>query len=298
MLYHLGAMHRTTIVALAALCAVTLTACSGDPGTMLSPSGVAPGTSALNPDGSNLKATAPTGLSPTGGAVLNTVRPTLTFTAATALHQGAALDHELQIVNANDQVVYSSQSASSPHGVPTDLSYADNFWWRVRARQGGAFGPWSAYAQFRTPDPPVATAPPQGASGSLPFPVPAECGPFGPDNRFACASAVASQSVEWQRCRAGDGLGCHRFTRQVGYALAQFDPAWTLIMAAPGGHACSCTGCGGSDGSMFREDTVVHNGNRVFDMILGAGGPSPTLAWSAVPGPRPGDLPVLPALCP
>jgi hypothetical protein len=291
-------MFRPTKFALVALVGATMTACSGSPQTMLSPTGSDPVNLALNPDGSSLKASAPSGLSPGGGDTLDTVRPTLTFTAATARFQGAALDHELQIVNANDQVVYSSGSVSSPHGVPTDLSYGDNFWWRVRARVGDQFGPWSAYAQFRTPDPPSLAPVPSGGGGVLPFAPPAECGPFGPGDRFACASAVAALSIEWQRCRAGSGLGCHRFTRQVGNALAAFDPAWTLIMAQPGGHACNCGGCGPSDGTMFREDTVVHNGNRVFDMILGAGGPSPSLAWSSVPGPRPGDLPVLPPVCP
>ena len=295
--YHCAVMFRTKKSALAALCALTLSACSGSPQTMLSPTGAESINAALNPDGSSLKATAPTNLSPGGGGTLGTVRPTLTFNAATARFQSTGLDHELQIVNANDQVVYSSGSASSPHTVPTDLSFSDNFWWRVRGRVGDQFGPWSQYAQFRTPDPPTAPAAPTGG-GVLPFPVPAECGPFGPSDRFACASAVAALSVEWQRCRSGNGLGCHRFTRQVGHALASFDPAWTLIMAQPGGHACSCNSCGGSDGSMFREDTVVYNGNRVFDMILGAGGPSPSLTWSSVPGPRSGDLPVLPPLCP
>jgi hypothetical protein len=296
MRYHGADMFRTTNFALLALCAFTLTACSGTPQTMLSPTGAESSGAALNPDGSSLKASAPSNLSPGGGAVLDTIRPTLTFTPASGRHTSASFDHELQIVNANDQVVYSSNSASSPHGVPTDLSYSDNYWWRVRARLGDQFGPWSDYAQFRTPDPP--NLPTGGGGGSLPFPVPAECGPFGPDNRFACASAVAALSAEWERCRRGDGVGCHRFTRQVGHALASFDPAWTLILAQPGGHACHCGGCGGSDGrTMFREDTVVYNGNRVFDMITGAGGPNPGLSWSPVPGPRSGDSPVLPPLC-
>ena len=290
-------MFRTTNFALIALCAFTLTACSGTPETMLSPSGTEVSTAALNPDGSSLKVTAPSGLAPSGGAVLDTVRPTLTFTPATGRFLGANVEHELQIVNANDQVVYSSGSASSPHAVASDLSYQDTFWWRVRARLGDEFGPWSGYAEFRTPEPPTGLPGPTGG-GSLPFPIPAECGPFGPGNRFACASAVAALSEEWQRCRGGSGLGCHRFSRQVAHALAASDPAWTMILAQPGGHACHCGGCGGSDGrTMFREDTVVYNGNRVFDMVIGAGGPSPSLSWSSVPGPRSGDIPALPPLC-
>jgi hypothetical protein len=291
-------MFRATNFAAVTLVALTVTGCSGTPQTMLSPTGTDVTTVALNPDGSSLKVTAPTGLSPSGGATLDTIRPTLTFNASATRFQGSTLDHELQIVNSNDTVVYSSGSASSPHGVPNDLSYGDTFWWRVRARIGNESGPWSDYAQFRTPDPPASTPSAPNAGGGLPFPAPAECGPFGPGDRFACASAVAALSIEWQRCRAGSGVGCHRFTRQVGHALAAYDPNWTLIMAQPGGHACNCGGCGPSDGTMFREDTVVYGGNRVFDMIIGAGGPSPSLSWGSTPGPRAGDLPVLPPVCP
>jgi hypothetical protein len=289
-------MFSLSKFALVALCALTLVSCSNTPQTLLSPSASDGGTATLNPDGSNLKVNPPTNLSPTGAVVLNTVRPTLTFNASTAKHTTAALDHELQIVNANDQVVYSSPSASSPHGVPVDLSYGDSFWWRVRARQGDQFGPWSGYAEFRTPDPPNLPPTPTGG-GSLPFPIPAECGPFGAGNRFACASAIATLSVEWAGCRAGSGTRCHRFTRQVANALAASDGNWANILAAPGGNACSCNSCGPSDGTMFREDTVVYGGNRVYDMIVGAGGPSPSLTWSEVPGPRPGDLPILAPLC-
>jgi hypothetical protein len=288
-------MFRLSKFALAAVCALTLVSCSGTPQTLTSPSATEGGTASLNPDGSSLKVNPPTNLSPSGAAVLNTIRPTLTFTGSTAKHTTATLDHELQIVNANDQIVYASPSASSPHGVPVDLTYADNFWWRVRARQGAEFGPWSGYAQFRTPDPPTPVAPPPGSGGSFPFPVPPQClAGDGP----GCASAISALSIEWQRCRGGSGVGCHRFTRQVANALALSDPRWTNIQAAPGGLACSCTACGPSDGTMFREDTVVFNGNQVFDMIVGAGGPSPSLTWSSVPGPRPGDLPILPPLCP
>ncbi len=70
-----------------------------------------------------------------------------------------------------------------------------------------------------------------------------------------------------------------------------------MIMAARGGHACTCSSCGASDGSMFREDTAVYGGNRVFDMVAGAGGPSPSLYWNEVPGPRAGDTPAEAPVC-
>lgn len=287
-------MYRKTLLTWSAVCALAMTACSGNPETMLSPSGAEPSATTLNADGSSVKAGAPTNLGPSGGATVDSVRPTLTFSPAVGRHTSAAFDHELQIVNANDQVIYSSASASSPHTLSADLSYGDNFWWRVRARVGDQFGPWSDYAQFRTPDPP---SPSGGTGGSLPFAIPAECGPFGPGNRIGCVIAIAELSAEWQGCRGGRGVSCHRFTRQVAFALAQSDPNWGLIQAQPGGHACNCSGCGASDGTMLREDTTVYGGNRVFDMITGAGGPNPGLSWSSVPGPRSGDSPVAPTVC-
>ena len=48
---------------------------------------------------------------------------------------------------------------------------------------------------------------------------------------------------------------------------------------------------------MYREDTTVYGGNRVFDMIAGAGGPNPSAQWAEVPGPRPGDTPTDAPLC-
>ena len=82
------------------------------------------------------------------------------------------------------------------------------------------------------------------------------------------------------------------------YALAQSDPNYKMIQAAPGGNACNCSACGPSDGTMFREDTTVYNGNQVFDMIGGAGGPTPSLGWSWCRSAASGDIPTNAPLCP
>lgn len=292
-------MKRTTLLSWVAVCALVVASCSHTPESPLSPSGAAPSTTFVNPDGSTLKVTAPTGLSPNGGTV-DTRRPTLSFSAATGRYQpliGASYD--LEVVDANGLSAYLRSITSTSHTIEVDAPYSTSFSWHVRARLGDQVGPWSEFAPFRTLDPPAPPPPPAPTpgAGGLPFPVPAACGPFGPDDRFACAAAVAALSVEWQLCASGRGVGCHRFTRQVVFALAQSDPNWKLIMAAPGGQSCNCFGCGPSDGTFFREDTTVYGGNRVFDMIVGAGGPSPSLGWSLVPGPRPGDIPADAPLC-
>lgn len=284
-------MHRKTQLAGAVVCALVAATCAGTPQTALSPSALESVATFVNADGSTLKVGAPRDLSPNGGGPVETRRPTLQFNSAVARFvQNASLGYEVQIQDAAGAIVYERILGESvtggSHAVEADLPYSASFWWRVRARLADQVGPWAALATFRTPDPPTPAPPP---SGSLPFPVPAECGPFGPDNRFACAAAVAARSVEWQGCASGRAVNCHRFVRQVVYALSRSDPNWRMIVAQPGGHACNCSGCGASDGTMYREDTTAYGGNRVFDMIVGAGGPSPSLSWSPVPGPRPGD---------
>ncbi|HXG89019.1 MAG TPA: hypothetical protein VNJ02_11845 [Vicinamibacterales bacterium] len=245
----------------------------------------------------------PTDLGP-NNTLVSSLRPTLSFTNPVGRFARVGFAYDIEVFNGNGTLVYSRTIGESPttsaHTLESDLTFADNFSWRARVRLGNEVGPWSGTATFRTPDPPSpppAPTPTPAPGGGLPFPVPAACGPGDPGNRFDCASAIAGQSIEWRDCARGSGVSCHRFTRQVAYALAQSDPAWKLIIAGPGGHACDCNSCGPSDGSMFREDTVVHNGNRVFDMIIGAGGPSPSLNWSPVPGPRSGDTPSDAPLC-
>ena len=294
-------MIRKTLYSWLTAGAMLVAACSGAPETPVSPSGAGPAASSLNADGSSLKASAPTGLSPNGG-VINTLRPTLTFNNATALFQQVGYAYDIEVQDASGAVVYGrtigESAGSSGHTLESDLSYATTYWYRVHARLGIEYGPWSDFAMFRTLDPPVTVPTPGGGGGGggLPFPSPAECGPFGPGDRFACVAAIAAQSLEWRGCAAGSGTRCHRFTRQVVYALAQSDPNWKMIQAAPGGHACNCNSCGPSDGTMFREDTTVYGGSRVFDMIVGAGGPTPGLNWSFVGAPRavdgPNDAPI------
>jgi hypothetical protein len=280
------------------LACALMAGCSSSSQTPSSPTGVTPTTSALNPDGSSLKVTAPNSLAPNGSTV-DSRRPTLSFAGSTGRYSplsGAA--YEIEVLNPSNTVAYSRDNlTTTSHSLESDLTYADNYTWRVRARIGTDAGPWSGFASFRTPDPPAPPVAAGGGGGTLPFPVPAECGPGDPGNRFACAAAVATQSVEWQGCASGIGTRCHRFTRQVVYALSQSDPNWRMIQAAPGGHACNCSSCGPSDGTMFREDTTVYGGSQVYDMIIGAGGPTPSLTWSYVGAPRAVDGPNHAPLC-
>jgi hypothetical protein len=293
-------MDRNTKRAALIVCVLAMSACSGTPQNLLSPSAVAPSATSANADGSDLKVSKPTDLGPTG--TVNTLRPTLTFTNAVGQFTTVGLAYEVEVQNAAGTIVYSRTIGETPtsgsHTMESDLTYSDNFWFRARARLGPQVGPWADFIQFRTFDPPALspTAPPTttGGSSGLPFPVPASCLA---GNGASCSFEIAGLSAEWARCRGGDGVGCHRFTRQVVYALSRTDPNWQMIQAAPGGHACNCFGCGPSDGTMFREDTTVYAGSQVYDMIVGAGGPAPGLTWSFVGAPRNVDVPSNAPVC-
>ncbi len=288
-------MRKILFVGLLAMSTAIVNGCSGTADTPMSPSAVADGGSALNPDGSNLKVTAPSGLSPSGGGTVDTLRPTISFNGSTGRFTTVTgLTYEIEIYTDSGSLVYSRVVSGTSQQIDTDLQYSTNYSHRSRARLGNDAGPWSATATFRTLDRPGPTAPP---TGTLPFPVPAECGPGGPGNRFGCVVAVAAQSAEWRLCAAGVGVACHRFTRQVIYSLSRSDPNWRAILAAPGGQACNCNACGPSDGSMFREDTTVYGNSLVFDMVTGAGAPGAGLTWSGPFERRATDVPSDAPLC-
>jgi hypothetical protein len=295
-----GLMQRNTKIAWLAVCVLTVAACSGSPETMTSPTGVAPAVTFANPDGSTVKVTEPRDLGP-NGVTVTTLRPTLTWTNPIGVYTTVGYAYDVEVQNSDGAVIYSRVVGESPgsgsHTMESDLDFSTNYRFHVRARLGTQVGPWSGLAQFRTFDRPgAAPVPPGGGSAAgLPFPVPASCLA---GNGAACSADVAAVSAEWARCRGGDGIGCHRFTRQVVHALSRTDPNWQMIQAAPGGHACNCNFCGPSDGTMFREDTTVYAGSQVYDMVIGAGGPSPSLTWSFVGAPRSVDAPGTAPVCP
>ena len=150
-------MRKTLFVGLLAVCMAT--GCSGNAEPPLAASAVGGGSSALNPDGSNMKVTAPTGLSPAGGATLDTRRPTLSFTNAVGRFTTIGLAYEIEVQTSGGSVVYSriiGQGANTTsHTVETDLEFETNFQYRTRGRLGSDTGPWSALASF----PPIQVRP-------------------------------------------------------------------------------------------------------------------------------------------
>lgn len=131
--------------------------CSKSAETPLAPSAALEGTAGAAADGSTLKVTAPTPVSP-----VNNAQPDGGVVLVASKSQGKFTDvnpfYEFEIKNAGGAVVYSKVTpgvGSGPnnveHTVEGGLEFDAPHTWRVRAVALGATGPWSAAASFRTP---------------------------------------------------------------------------------------------------------------------------------------------------
>lgn len=157
-------MRSRVLVATALPSLLFAAACSQAPSAPLSPTGIESASTA-NPDGSTLKVTAPTILEPRGGAVVDTLRPSLVFAPATGRFTSVVLQYRIESYDAAGTLLDSRVVAGgswTPDGdLPWDTAYA----WRVRAELDGRTGPWSTLERFQTPPRPVSTvAPPRDIS--------------------------------------------------------------------------------------------------------------------------------------
>jgi hypothetical protein len=153
-------MSRSLFFAAAGALAVAV-ACS-DKESALSPSAVKPGAdrvAASAPDGSTLKATAPTPQSPVGGSRVDSFTPTLVIGNSTGLHTEAAFAYEFELYSGSNRVALSPPvpggAGTTGWTVPQNILEADKpYQWRARAILDGADGPFSAMASFLSLDQP------------------------------------------------------------------------------------------------------------------------------------------------
>ncbi|MEW5980980.1 MAG: hypothetical protein AB1806_01260 [Acidobacteriota bacterium] len=154
------------VFGLAAAVAVAAVACGGETTTPVSPSAATAGSSALGPDNSTLKVTAPTLQSPADGVELAELAATLVLSAATGVYVNAeTLSYRFILQNATtgaqiiDSGLITSGGAQTSYAIPADtLEAGGSYRWRARAERDGAFGPWSSFRTFTTPTPPENTA--------------------------------------------------------------------------------------------------------------------------------------------
>ena len=160
-------MKKTALV----LCAVVAVACESGMRSPVSPSAVAGNVSALNADGSNLKATAPLAISPLFEKTNESTKPTLAARAGTGRYATAAtLAQRFQVADSDDfsNIVQTGMGTTDASGVSRytvdpALTTGKRYTWRVRAEMNDAVGPWSNMMAF-TVGAAGATAPTGGGS--------------------------------------------------------------------------------------------------------------------------------------
>lgn len=146
---------RVLLCTCATVLAVAI-ACSKQSPSPVSPSAAPEAAADAAPDGSTLKATAPTPVSPVGGAQPDTV--VLTATKSVGKFADISPSYEFEIFNAANARVYTSgviggvgSGDNVTHQPPdTALDFDQPYTWRVRAVFQGAHGPWSSTASFRS----------------------------------------------------------------------------------------------------------------------------------------------------
>jgi hypothetical protein len=147
--------NRFLLCSAAALLALAV-ACSKSSPSPSSPTSTLDSSGAAAADGSTLKVTAPTPVSP-----VNNQQPdgsvVLVATKATGKFTDIQVSYQFQVLDAANTVVYDRVTGgvgagnNVQHSVEGALEFDRPHSWRVRGVYQGAVGPWSSTASFRTP---------------------------------------------------------------------------------------------------------------------------------------------------
>jgi hypothetical protein len=130
---------------------------------------------ALGPDNSTLKVTPPAIVSPIDGVNADSRTPTLVWANANGNYGGVGLAYEIE-VSSPTEIIYRQIVGETPntgsHKVSNELAQNVVYSWRIRAALGEMRGPWSIWADFKTPAPVAPAAPAPGGPGPDAFRTP------------------------------------------------------------------------------------------------------------------------------
>jgi len=147
-------MHGRTYVAAGLSVVIALSiACGRSASTPVSPtssSKASTGSSATAADGSTLKVSAPNPASPVNDEVTDGTTPTLIASPASGKFTQGALAYDFELYDENNVKIQTLVRPDLNWTVGA-LEYDKRYTWRLRATADNAFGPWSAFASFRTP---------------------------------------------------------------------------------------------------------------------------------------------------
>lgn len=261
-----------------------MAACSAMPQAPTAPSATTGGSTAAAPDGSTLKVTSPAIVSPIDGVTVDSRTPTLVWGNADGHYAAVGLAYEIE-VSTPAAVVYTQVVGETPNtGAHKVAELAPNVVhsWRIRAALAEMRGPWSIWAEFRTPAP-VVVVPPVGSGGPEPSGFRTPDPPAGQRlprvNQQGLVQRVASQNPGALRNSCQEYGGSWLFMDLVVDALQATDLRWGYNAKRGNMNDPSLdvvtyhNGAGPSEGS-----TNVY----IIDIIGGHCGSNPTVSWSDV----------------
>jgi len=150
-------MSRRLFTATGVAVALAVAIGCGQSGSPVSPT-VSPAGAGAAADGSTLKATAPTLITPVGGGRIDTLEPEFVFGGSEGLYTSATFTYRIQVQRDNGQTIAEAANVT-PGGdgrnrweLPFLLDLDSPYRWRARAELGDAFGPWSDYGTFLSLD--------------------------------------------------------------------------------------------------------------------------------------------------
>ena len=288
-------MKKTALV----LCAVVAVACESGMQSPVSPSAAIGSVSALNADGSNLKASSPLAIAPLFESTNIAVTPTLAARAGAVKYGNAALAQRFQVADSDNfsNIVSSGMGATDASGVTRftvdpALAASKRYVWRVRAEMNDAVGPWSNVMAFTTVGaggtPVAPSGPSTGGGPRTPDPAPGVRLPlpdmFGTLQRFSDASNSCPRGLKYVN---------NPWQDSVIDAFRQVDTRWGyngkptrtaadnngVPVVAAGDEAAYHYGGGADQGSFD-----VH----LVDMLGGHCGAAPSITWRVFTGEEPG----------
>jgi hypothetical protein len=147
-------MYRTfTAVAILAT-ASSLLATAGCGKTAPAPTGPSsassPSDTGAGPDGSTLKATAPSLISPVNDEALTNMRPTMVISGSTGQYVNQAFSYEFELQSDDGSVVSRTTQSGTTWEYGEDLQAETPYRWRARAVLGNAYSSWSSTGRFIT----------------------------------------------------------------------------------------------------------------------------------------------------
>jgi hypothetical protein len=147
-------MLRRFFIAATFACALAVAGCTQSPPVAPSASNAStPTDEGAAPDGSTLKVTAPTAVSPRDGIRIQSVRPSLVIGPSRS--NFVTLDgftYRYELLAPDGQVIWAANTQELQVDVPVNLLTDTRYTWRARAEYEGAFGPFSAPSDFLTID--------------------------------------------------------------------------------------------------------------------------------------------------